>query len=221
MHSDSTVQGHRFDIYEEAGCWPAMVILPWTYPLVICVPLIIGLVNLLYGSKYRLLIVRRWSSATSYEALLIFSPYSALTIVCVIKERRALQNILPTNKICDHPIDSHFIRLLTLSSVEVIFTIPLACLEIYIDSRDGLYTWRGWDDLRYEFSRANLYPSVLWRTNSLWLAGVELNRWSPVLCAFVFFSLFGFAEEARRNYKAAWKVLKRPIIWIAPEWMRQ
>ncbi|EIM84442.1 fungal pheromone STE3G-protein-coupled receptor [Stereum hirsutum FP-91666 SS1] len=191
----STVEGHRFDIYEEAGCWPTMVILPWAYPLVICVPLIIGLINLLYGT---------------------------LTIYRVVKERRALQELLPTtHKICDHPIDSHFIRLLTLSSVEVIFTIPLACLEIYIDSRNGLYTWRGWADLRYKFSRSFLYPSVIWRADGYRLAGVELNRWSPVLCAFVFFSLFGFADEARRNYKAAWRVLKRPIIWIAPEWMRR
>lgn len=51
--SDYTVQGHRFDIYEEAGCWPTMVNLPWAYPLVICVPLVIGLVNLVYGSKSR------------------------------------------------------------------------------------------------------------------------------------------------------------------------
>lgn len=53
--TDYVVQGHRFNIFEEAGCWPAMVMVPWAYPLVVCVPLVIGLFNLSYGSKHSLL----------------------------------------------------------------------------------------------------------------------------------------------------------------------
>lgn len=33
---------------------------------------------------------------------------------------------------------------------------------------------------------------------------LELSRWLLVVCALVFFSFFGFAEEARKNYRAAW-----------------
>jgi pheromone a factor receptor len=34
------------------------------------------------------------------------------------------------------------------------------------------------------------------------IASLETTRWAAVLCAFVFFAFFGFADEARKNYRA-------------------
>lgn len=32
------------------------------------------------------------------------------------------------------------------------------------------------------------------------VVAVELGRWIDVVCAFIFFAYFGFADEARRHY---------------------
>jgi pheromone a factor receptor len=39
------VQGHRFDIFEDVGCRPFTFNTPLAYPLVIFVPLVIGLIS--------------------------------------------------------------------------------------------------------------------------------------------------------------------------------
>ena len=41
--------------------------------------------------------------------------------------------------------------------------------------------------------------------------GLEVFRWSLVLCAFVFFALFGFADEARQHYRLVYTTLASRI----------
>lgn len=51
------VEGHRFDIFEEVGCLPAIYNVTLAFPLVYVWPLIIGLITVFYGctlGSYRL-----------------------------------------------------------------------------------------------------------------------------------------------------------------------
>ena len=53
---DSTeviVQGHRFNIFEELGCFPMTYNTPPAYPLVFCWPVVIGVISACYCCKYR------------------------------------------------------------------------------------------------------------------------------------------------------------------------
>ncbi|KAG9005254.1 a-factor receptor, partial [Tulasnella sp. 427] len=43
------VQGHRFDIIENVGCWPSIYPTPVTFPLVYIPPILINLISSLYA----------------------------------------------------------------------------------------------------------------------------------------------------------------------------
>lgn len=49
---------------------------------------------------------------------------------------------------------------------------------------------------------------MLWRRDEALALSIQLTRWLPVVCSFIFFALFGFASEAMKNYrKAFWAVV--------------
>jgi hypothetical protein len=45
------VQGHRFNIFEDIGCYPFTYNTAASFPLVFCWPIVIGLVSAVYGCK--------------------------------------------------------------------------------------------------------------------------------------------------------------------------
>jgi len=52
MNTDYIVQGHRYNIFEEVGCFPFTYNTPPAYLLVWMVPIPIGLTSGAYSSKY-------------------------------------------------------------------------------------------------------------------------------------------------------------------------
>jgi len=40
---------------------------------------------------------------------------------------------------------------------------------------------------------------------------LELSRWSVIFCAFLFFGFFGFADEARKNYRFAFQSVAKCV----------
>lgn len=46
------VEGHRFDIYEDVGCYPAVYNVWLAYPLSVAWPIAIGLISAVYCSEY-------------------------------------------------------------------------------------------------------------------------------------------------------------------------
>ena len=119
---------------------------------------------------------------------------------------------------------SRYLRLVLLSTIDIMCTVPLGIYSIYIGNKGvGLAPWISWEDTHYNFSRVALVPSLIWRSDPSFQTSVELTRWLPVLCALLFFGMFGFAEEAKKHYKSAfWAVLKpfgvdpRPSVPISP-----
>lgn len=112
---------------------------------------------------------------------------------------------------------SRYMRLMLLAVADIMCTIPLGVYVIYIGNKDvSLAPWISWSDTHYNFGRVAQVPALFWRSNKSFLISVELTRWLPVFCAFVFFALFGFASEAKKHYAIAfwwiakWFGLKRP-----------
>lgn len=106
---------------------------------------------------------------------------------------------------------SRYFRLMGLAGIEVLCTIPLSIAVIYINAiLNDVYPWISLEDTHYNFSRVDQYPSILWRSSNISAVSIELNRWLLVVCAFIFFAFFGFADEARKNYRLAYvSVAKR------------
>jgi Pheromone A receptor len=94
-----------------------------------------------------------------------------------------------------------YIRLMAISAVEILGTIPLGTFYIVHNSKLGVTPWRGWAFTHEHYSEVIQVPASIWKNDPDSVLGLEMYRWSLVLCAFLFFALFGFANEARQNYR--------------------
>jgi len=99
---------------------------------------------------------------------------------------------------------SRYLRLMLLATIDMMCTVPLGVYTIYLGNQGvQLAPWISWEDTHYDFSHVGRVPNALWRSDSSFRTSVEMTRWLPVLCALLFFALFGFAQEARKVYKKA------------------
>jgi pheromone a factor receptor len=88
-----------------------------------------------------------------------------------------------------------------LALVNMSMTIPMGVFSIYLNSHGvQLAPWISWENVHYDFSRVDLVPSIIWRSNPSYNTSVELTRWLFPVSAFLFFALFGFASEAQKQY---------------------
>ena len=94
-----------------------------------------------------------------------------------------------------------YIRLMAISAVEILGTIPLGTLYIVRNSKLGVTPWKGWAYTHKHYSKVIQVPASIWKNDPNGVFELEMFRWSLVLCAFLFFALFGFANEARQNYR--------------------
>jgi pheromone a factor receptor len=106
---------------------------------------------------------------------------------------------------------SRYFRLMGLAGIEVLCTIPMSAFVIYLNATyEPVYPWISWANTHYDFSRIDQFASVQWRMTDLSTISIELSRWFLIICAFIFFAFFGFADEARKNYRLAYfSVAKR------------
>lgn len=107
---------------------------------------------------------------------------------------------------------SRYIRLMSLSIIDMMCTVPLGVYSIYIGNKGvSLAPWVSWEDTHFNFSRVGVVPSLIWRSDPSFQTSVELTRWLPVVCAFLFFALFGFASEAKKHYKMVFTLVAKPL----------
>lgn len=188
------VQGHRFNIFEDVGCYPMTYNTPVAYPLVFCWPVAIGVVS---------------------------AVYCGLTIRALAKRRSEFQAMLSANKNLN---SSRYFRLMGLAGIELCLTIPWgAYASLYQNinssgaSGGGIRPWISWADTHFHFSYVGQFPALQWRATSTNEASIELTRWSVVICAFIFFGFFGFADEARKNYRLALNSVAKRVGYTTAE----
>ncbi|KDQ50574.1 hypothetical protein JAAARDRAFT_141773 [Jaapia argillacea MUCL 33604] len=175
------VQGHRFNIFEDVGCYPFTWNVTPAYPLTFCWPLAISVVS---------------------------ASYCIRTLRCFAKRRREFNEILSSNR---NLTQSRYFRLMCLSGVELVFGIPLSSYSIYLNiTGSPIHRWVSWENTHWGFSRVDQFPSILWHNEPTLAASLELSRWLTIFCACIFFAFFGFADEARKHYRLAFtSVAKR------------
>ena len=99
---------------------------------------------------------------------------------------------------------NRYIRLMAISAVEILGTIPLGTLIIVKNAKLGVRPWKGWAYLHEHYSVVYQVPAFIWKNMPNSVFALEMYRWLLVLCAFLFFALFGFADEARRHYRSVY-----------------
>ncbi|KIM42060.1 hypothetical protein M413DRAFT_445231 [Hebeloma cylindrosporum] len=180
------VQGHRYDIWEDVGCFPTTVNTPLAYPLSFIWPNVICLI----------------SSANLNENILV------LTLRAFMHRRAQFNQFLTSNT--SLTVNRYF-RLMCLATAEILFTLPISTYGLYLNiSMKPIYPWKSWSDTHFGWYIIDTFPAVLWRRSGMAVATLELSRWSLVLCALIFFGFFGFADEARKNYRLIyWSIARR------------
>ncbi|TFY54063.1 hypothetical protein EVG20_g9864 [Dentipellis fragilis] len=179
------VEGHRYNIFENIGCYPFTFNTAPAYPLTIIWPIFLGLIS---------------------------SCYCALTLLSFFRRRAQFSEFITTHS--SLTINRYF-RLMALAMTDVFFTVPISAYGIYLNATtNSPNPWRGWADAHFNYAKVDLIPAAMWRTNRSTELSLELSRWTVPFSAFVFFAFFGFALEARKNYsKTFWmfaKVVRRP-----------
>jgi len=167
------VQGHRFNIYEEIGCYPMTYNTPASFPLVFCWPVIIGLVSAVYCS---------------------------MTIWSMMKRRLDVGQLFPEDFNSSHYM--RLMALASCELLLGIPWSVYACLYLNI-AASNIHPYKSWDNVHASFSAIGQFPSFEWKQNHTTVVSIELTRWATIVCAFEFFGLFGFAREARKHYRIA------------------
>src|ERR1700733_4803205 len=128
-----------------------------------------------------------------------------MAIYAFYKRRRThMQLISKANR-------GRYLRLMAISLIEILRTIPLGAYFIVSNAKMGVIPWKGWAAMHSHYSVVEQVAGLIWRNVPVMSLNIELFRWSLVACAFIFFALFGFAGEAREHYHRLYKSLARRI----------
>ncbi|KAL0575157.1 a-factor receptor [Marasmius crinis-equi] len=176
------VHPHRFDILEDIGCQTVTYNTLPAYFLYFMWPIVLGVVSLIY---------------------------SCLNLRSFYIRRVQFAQFMNSNTAMNM---SRYLRLMILSVVDILFTIPLGIYVVYIASHGvKLQPWISWEDTHFNWLRIVQTPALIWRNDKSFETSIELNRWLSVLCAFLFFALFGFASEAKKHYQIAFWWCMKPF----------
>jgi pheromone a factor receptor len=104
-----------------------------------------------------------------------------------------------------------YLRLMAIGAIEVLGTIPLGTYFIVAYVKDGVNPWKGWAYTHSDYSEVEQVAGFIWENEPSFAQRIAIYRWSLVACAFIFFALFGFADEARMNYRRVYTSLASRI----------
>ncbi|KAJ7034241.1 fungal pheromone STE3G-protein-coupled receptor, partial [Mycena alexandri] len=169
------VQSHRFDIYEQVGCFP---VLSNTIPV------------------YFLSMI--WPPLIAFASAV----YSILSLHAFRASRAAFNEFLdPATTALPELTVSRYLRLMVLAATAILVITPLSILALWTTlTATPLTTWHSLSITHLNFSRVDEIPASVWRASKPLAVALELTRWSAPLSALAFFALFGLAPEARQHY---------------------
>lgn len=199
------VQPARFYIGEGLGClgqpWPTLA----SIFLVIIWPVIFSVVSSVYGSQYR-------AQVLSCEV--------PLTRCCAVIAMKAfLQRRLQFNAHLKGNnsglTTGRFLRLIALSTSDLLVSFPLALYFLYTFSRH-LIPWTSFSDIHYQFNYIWRVSAAEWANQPTAETTVVLPLWLAPLNAVIFFAFFGLAEDALSDYVGWYVTIKE----FACSWLR-
>lgn len=185
---DYIVQGHRYDILEDVGCWPTIYTSAVAIPSVYMWPLIISLVSIPYCGKY---ILFYWPTS--------LTGFLALSCISFYRRRADFQRYLAAS---DAGLNvDRYLRLMALASLEVLVVLPLNLFSIIANMTNSqLLPYTSWEDVHYNFGRVAFVSRVLQEANRKFFIEFIISRWAVPLSGFLFFLFFGLSIEARKDY---------------------
>ncbi|KAF8239165.1 STE3-domain-containing protein [Tricholoma matsutake] len=186
-------EGHRFDIYEEFGCFF------FNYNTTVGV-VIMFVPPLLFGCACAV--------------------YSVLGVWAFNKSRLQFNEYLSNNHMTHHRY-IRLMCVAAISGLATI--ILCSYNLYVTTAATQVLPWRGWADTHSDYRRVEQFPAMIWHLIPGKVLALELTRWLAVFAAFIFFAFFGFAEEARKNYSSAAQSIGKHVgitstesTWLGP-----
>ncbi|KAF8601912.1 fungal pheromone STE3G-protein-coupled receptor [Ceratobasidium sp. AG-I] len=176
------VQGHRYDIIEDVGCWPATYNTLLAVPMILMWPIIIGIASFVYAG---------------------------LSIRAFLETRRQFSQVL-SNSHSGINISRYF-RLMALSSTEMLFSLPFSIYLLVNNLKNPQYPWISWEDTHQQFSKVVFWPMILIKAFPQVERVINISLWAAPVGGFVFFLWFGIAAESVVGYMSVFWVLVRPF----------
>ena len=116
-----------------------------------------------------------------------------------MRRRKQFKDLITANS---HLTYSRYWRLIALASLDFCLTIPVALWGIVANSTASeVRPWVSWADTHWGYSRVFQFPRIIMDQTPVLVYLLETTRWAAVICAFIFFGFFGFADEAKKNYR--------------------
>jgi pheromone a factor receptor len=131
----------------------------------------------------------------------VLIPTIVRTIRLFNKRRSEFKDLLSANKNLN---SNRYFRLMFLAGLDLCTSIPISIYIICVNVRFGLRPWISWSNTHLDFDRVTEVPALLWRNNAVTKVSIDLSRGLTIACALIFFGFFGFAAEARKNYRRAY-----------------
>ncbi|KAJ7182529.1 GPCR fungal pheromone mating factor [Mycena crocata] len=171
MALHSIVQGHRFDIYEDFGCQPAIFLSVPSVFILDIPPLIAATLALIYCS---------------------------LALVNFSRQHQAFLRMVKDTQSAGLS-KSGYLRLMSLTFLLGVWNALVIALTRASAYRNGLLPWTTWNDVHADFLLVTVYPLEIIPSDLLgWLYFSWLAV--PISSLFVFV-FFAFGAEATREYR--------------------
>jgi pheromone a factor receptor len=107
---------------------------------------------------------------------------------------------------------SRYFRLMSMSLIQIFWTITIISLSMAFRFRNGVRPWTGWADVHYNFSRVAQFPEAIIPKND-W-AWTYALWWTIPVSSVVFFGFFSFGEDVMKEYGQC-------IAWVKTKIFRQ
>ena len=185
--TDYIVQGHRFDILEDFGCRPTVyvslpaIFLVWVPPMTAALATFgfAGTIPEFQTQSRGLMTLLAMALKNFFHRRLTFAAH--------------LQNYstgLTT---------SRYLRLMSMSVVQMIWTVLVTSLNIWFSCQHGLRLWISWQNVHSDFSQIAYFPTALIPRESLrWTYALW---WAVPFSALLFVVFFASGEEAMNEYR--------------------
>ncbi|KIO22104.1 hypothetical protein M407DRAFT_79537 [Tulasnella calospora MUT 4182] len=174
------VQGHRFEIIENVGCWPSIYVTPVTIPMVFLPPILINLVSMVYAS---------------------------FAIRAFLKQRKQFSDFLQS---ADSGLTiGRYFRLMALAATEIICSLPTSIYVMVTNLKNGIHPWISWADTHLNFNRVEFMPFGWFKLYpSAWIL-INLSRYMLPVCSFLFFVYLGMSGESGTFYRGqSWRLAR-------------
>jgi len=165
------VQGHRYDIIEDIGCWPATYNTPLAVVLILIPPIVLSLVSVVY---------------------------CILSIVAFMKHRSSFNSAIASHN--SNPSRYFRLMALASMEILFSLPLSIYHLVQNLRV-SPLHPWISWEDTHFGFERVDFVPLAFFRFSPVLWIDINISRWLTPFGGFVFFIFFGLAPEARERYK--------------------